>query len=150
LGTVHATCVVLGEAGVLLRGPSGSGKSTLARRLIEGATDRGRFARLVSDDQVQITACHGRIIARAVPAIAGRMEARGLGLIAVAHEPATVLRILVDCLDRDPPRWPEDVGSTTLLDGVSLQRMAGRATPDFAGLILRRLLTDPGEPRERD
>ena len=39
LGTVHATCVVIGEAGVLLRGPSGSGKSTLARRLVEGAAD---------------------------------------------------------------------------------------------------------------
>jgi HPr kinase/phosphorylase len=150
LGTVHATCVVIGEAGVLLRGPSGSGKSALARRLVEGATERGRFARLVSDDRVEIAACHGRIVARAVPAIAGRMEARGLGLIAVGHESAAVLRLLVDCLDQDPPRWPEDEESTTLLDGVSLRRMAGRATPDFAGLILRRLLTDPGQPTEGD
>jgi hypothetical protein len=148
LSTVHATCVVLAEAGVLLRGPSGSGKSTLARHLVEGATGRGRFARLVSDDRVEIAARHGRLVARAAPAIAGRMEARGLGLISVAHEPAAVVRLLVDCLPHGPPRWPEGEEGAAVLDGVALPRVAGRATPDLAGLILH-LLTSPGAAAER-
>ena len=56
---VHATCVALDGAGVLLRGPSGSGKSDLALRLIDGG------ARLVADDQVALSAEAGRLVARA-------------------------------------------------------------------------------------
>ena len=37
---VHATCVVVEGAGVLIRGVSGSGKSTLARRVMELAQAR--------------------------------------------------------------------------------------------------------------
>lgn len=139
MGAIHATCIVLGEAGLLLRGPSGSGKSSLARLLIDGAAVRGRFARLVSDDRVEVAACHGRLVARAVRTIAGRMEARGLGLIAVAYEPAAVVRYLIDCLQDDPPRWPGSDHDAAILDGVTLPRIAGRATPDFASLILGRL-----------
>ena len=32
--TIHASAVVIGETGVLIRGASGAGKSTLARSLI--------------------------------------------------------------------------------------------------------------------
>ena len=45
---VHATCVAIGGAGVLLRGPSGAGKSDLALRLIDGGGTDG--PRLVADD----------------------------------------------------------------------------------------------------
>ena len=136
MGAIHATCILLGEAGLLLRGPSGSGKSSLARQLIDGAAIRGRFARLVSDDRVEVAAHHGRLVARAVRAIEGRMEVRGLGLIAVAHEPAAVVRYVIDCLEDDPPRWPESEQDTAILDGVTVRRIAGRVTPDFASLIL--------------
>ncbi len=39
----HASCVVVGEAGVLIRGPSGSGKSTLAREILDLAARRRRL-----------------------------------------------------------------------------------------------------------
>ena len=51
---------------------------------------------------------------RSLPAIAGRMEARGLGLIDVAHEPAAVVRLVVDCLHSHPARWPEDEAQQTV------------------------------------
>ena len=77
--TVHAACVVLGEAGVLIRGESGAGKSSLALGLIEAAPAHGLFGALVADDRVRITCAHGRLVARPHPAIAGRIELRGLG-----------------------------------------------------------------------
>ena len=75
---LHATCLVIGEAGVLLRGPSGAGKSTLARRLISTALRDGRYASLVGDDRVRLEAVAGRLVARPHPAIAGRLEVRGV------------------------------------------------------------------------
>jgi serine kinase of HPr protein (carbohydrate metabolism regulator) len=81
---VHATCVALrtrrGWRGVLLRGPSGSGKSDLALRLIDGG------ARLVSDDQTELVAKPGKLIARAPGTIAGLIEVRGVGIVRLARD----------------------------------------------------------------
>jgi serine kinase of HPr protein (carbohydrate metabolism regulator) len=55
---VHGTTVALEGEGVLLRGPSGSGKSDLALRLIDGG------ARLVADDQTELTRTANGLIAR--------------------------------------------------------------------------------------
>ena len=71
---IHATTVQLGAHGVLIIGPSGSGKSDLALRLI------GEGALLVSDDQTRLTLKDGRLIATAPATIAGRIEARGIGI----------------------------------------------------------------------
>ena len=43
---VHATCLVVATAGLLLRGPSGSGKSDLALRCIHDGSGR-----LVADEE---------------------------------------------------------------------------------------------------
>jgi HPr kinase/phosphorylase len=84
---IHASCVVLGDAGesfgappdagVLIMGESGSGKSDLALRLIE------RGAQLVADDRTELFAQNGVLMARAPAALAGLMEARGLGIVAL-------------------------------------------------------------------
>lgn len=105
---IYGTCVAIDGAGVLLRGPSGSGKSDLALRLIEdGAT-------LVADDQVAIENRDDVALATAPEAIAGRLEVRGVGVVALPHGPAP-LKLIVDLVDRtDVPRLPnatsEDVG----------------------------------------
>ncbi len=104
--TLHATCVVLGEDGILIRGASGVGKSSLALDLIDRVTAGGRFARLISDDRVRVSGRSGRLVARAVPSIAGRVEIRGIGIVAIPHEPACILRLVID-LDGKPPRMPE-------------------------------------------
>ena len=122
--TLHASCVVLGEAGVLIRGPSGSGKSELARRLMSAYPG---FARLVCDDRVRIEARHGRLVARAVPAIAGVLEIRGLGLMPTAFEPAAVVRLVADALTGPTERLPDEADSAVDISGVTLPRVAGRA-----------------------
>lgn len=122
--TVHATCVAVGEAGVLIRGPSGAGKSTLARRVMDEAARRGLFARLVGDDRVTLSAQAGRLVARPHPAIAGRIEVRGAGLLETGHEEAVVVRLVVDCGDHRLDRLPDPDQLFTNVAGIRLGRIA--------------------------
>ena len=87
---LHGTCVALGPHGVLLRGPSGAGKSDLALRLL----DRG--ARLVADDQVVLRSSQGTLRASAPPAIRGRIEVRGLGIVTMEAIESVPLALVVD------------------------------------------------------
>jgi serine kinase of HPr protein (carbohydrate metabolism regulator) len=135
--TIHASCVLLGEAGVLIRGESGSGKSTLARDLLDRANASGLFAHLVSDDRVALSYRHGRVIARAVPSVAGRLEVRRLGIVDLPWEAAAVVRLVVDCgtpLERlpEPQELQVDVFGVTL-PGIGVQM------GDSAGLVLWRM-----------
>jgi HPr kinase/phosphorylase len=126
MAEIHAGCVVIGEAGVLIRGASDSGKSRLARRLIAEAKGRGLFARLVADDRVALSAATGRLIGRPNRAIAGKMEVRGLGIVAAPHEDAAVIRLVADCVTDTPPRLPEDAERTVIIDGIALPRVIAR------------------------
>jgi serine kinase of HPr protein (carbohydrate metabolism regulator) len=87
---VHGTTVAVEGAGVLLRGPSGSGKSDLALRLIDGG------ARLVADDQTELTRVTEGLVARSPASIAGRMEVRGVGILRVPTLPSALLRLVID------------------------------------------------------
>jgi len=137
--SIHGGCVLVGEAGVLIRGPSGSGKSRLARGLVARAASWGLFARLVADDRVRIEALHGRLVARPHPEVAGWMEVWGVGLVAAAHEPAAVLRLVVDCRAGLGERLPAPEARTEIVAGVALPCLAGPADADLADLILWRL-----------
>jgi len=121
---VHANALVLGEFGLLLRGPSGAGKSALALQLIADWRARGAFAALVGDDRVALEARHGRLIARPHPSIRGLIEARGLGLLRVAYEPACVVRAVIDLLagGAAPKRYPDENETAVELGGVTLPR----------------------------
>jgi serine kinase of HPr protein (carbohydrate metabolism regulator) len=97
--TLHATSVAIDGRVVLLCGPSGAGKSDLALRLI----DRGAI--LVSDDYSLIKRIDGRLLATAPDTIRGKMEVRGLGIVAmpvVEDAPVALLADLFDKVDRMP------------------------------------------------
>jgi HPr kinase/phosphorylase len=134
---VHATCIVVGEAGILLRGRPGAGKSTLARRIVENAGRRGRFARLVSDDRVLVEPRAGRLLARAHGTTAGLIEARGLGLMRADHEAAAIVRLVVDVGGPPLDRMPEKEDLEVVLQGVPLLRLA--AGPEEADRVLLHL-----------
>ena len=119
---IHASAVVLGESGVLIRGASGSGKSSLAFALIDAWTIRGGFARLVSDDRVAYEILNGQAVLSPHPATAGLAEWRGLGLLLQACEAKAVLKLIVD-LEAPPP----DGGAPRLPD-------QGELLFDFNGL----------------
>src|SRR6266550_7615267 len=85
---VHATSVVLGaacapfggavEGAALLLGESGAGKSDVALRLI------AMGARLLSDDQTALFIEADGPFAESPSSLHGRMEIRGVGIIAQA------------------------------------------------------------------
>jgi len=134
--TVHATCVLVGEAGILIRGASGAGKSALARELVALSRMGGRFARLVSDDRTRVEARHGRVIASAVAAIAGRIEIRGLGLVETLFESRAVVRLAIDLSSDELPRLPAPGDATAALCGVMVPRLSLRAGAASAPLVL--------------
>jgi HPr kinase/phosphorylase len=145
---VHGVAVVLGFRGLLLRGRSGSGKSALALALIDRFRTQGDFAALVADDRVLVEACAGRLIARPHPAIAGMIEARGLGLLQVPHETACQLHAIVDVAapGETPPRFPEDREKCAELAGVVLPRFCAERCDEIAVarivLFLQRIMTN--------
>ena len=138
---LHAACCTLGGAGILVRGESGSGKSSLALLLASG--EDGTF---VADDRVVCAVEEGRLVARPHPALAGRVEVRGQGILALADlgvetSAETVVQLAVD-LVAEAPRLPEPADAAIVL-GVSLPRVvldAGVRSAGLAPLIIRSAL----------
>ncbi len=97
---VHASCVAVDGAAVLILGPSGAGKSALALTLMAYG------AQLVADDQVDLALEDGRVVVRAPVMIAGLIEARGVGILNADAIPKAPLVLVVDLdvveLDRVP------------------------------------------------
>ncbi len=124
LGTIHATALLIDGRAVLLRGASGAGKSVLALELLADAERRGLDGALIADDRVALTAQGGRLIARAAPRLAGQAELRGLGIVDVGHESAGVVALVVDLVWEQPPRMPEPLDETVVVEGVLLPRLA--------------------------
>ena len=101
MALVHASCVAIAGAGVLIAGAPGSGKSDLALRLI----DRG--ARLVADDQVVVGRRKGRVLASAPQALRGLLEVRGLGILRLPPLTAAPLALVVALDEAAGERLPE-------------------------------------------
>jgi serine kinase of HPr protein (carbohydrate metabolism regulator) len=143
---IHATTVAIGEAGVLIRGPSGAGKSVLALALIAQAQHAGQFARLVADDRTALSARSGRLLARPVPPLEGLIERRGLGLTPEPHQPAVVVRLIVDLSGTEPTRMPEPEDLVETLAGIDLPRLTvmGRSGDERMVLAALRLFMDGG------
>src|SRR4051794_29394149 len=140
--TVHASAVLVGARAVLIRGPAGAGKSRLALGLIAAAQTRLLpFTRLVADDRVELQACNGRLLARAPSALAGLIEARGLGIRRVAHEPVAVVGIVVDLAAADAQRLPGPSERQTVIDGIPLPRLAVASGIDPMPLVMALLGT---------
>jgi len=112
---IHATAVAIGDRAVLITGASGAGKSDLALRLI----DRG--AVLISDDQVELASDGTGLLASPPESIAGRMEVRGIGIIAMPHRRSVPVALIVD-LSAEPARMPEP--STRRISGHDLPAVA--------------------------
>jgi HPr kinase/phosphorylase len=105
--TVHATCVSHHGHGALIVGKSGSGKSGLALQLM------AMGAQLVADDRVTLTRQGDYLLASCPPRLSGKIEARGVGLLATAPAPPTRVVMIVDLdhaeTERLPPRRKREV-----------------------------------------
>lgn len=120
----HATVVAqwtpgLGWRAVLVSGGPGAGKSDLALRLM------GRGWRLVADDYVHVFASGDAVYATAPETIAGRIEARGVGVLDACIRRVVRLVMVVDLTQGQVERLPEP--ETRILAGRPLPvlRLAG-------------------------
>lgn len=98
---LHASTVVIGGRALVLAGAAGAGKSQTALSLMAyGAT-------LLADDITWFTATSHALIAHCPPTLAGRIEARGLGLLRVPAAAPAPVSVVVDLdqieTDRLPP-----------------------------------------------
>lgn len=119
---LHATALIFGEHGLLLRGPAGAGKSILALDLIVAAKANGKFSCLVGDDRILLDVRQGRLIATAHPAIKGLIELRNFGIQSHFHEENCVIHALID-LDGKPERLPEPGKRVIELLGIKLYHL---------------------------
>ena len=142
--TEHASAVLVGSRAALIRGPAGSGKSRLAWALIDAAAaGLIRFARLVADDRVELTASHGRLLIRAPAALAGLIEMRGLGVRRLAYEPVAVAGLVIDLAAADSERIPALSAQTAEINGIRLPRLPVATGTDALAAVLATLNSDP-------
>lgn len=145
---IHATVLVVREAGVVIRGPSGAGKSRLALLLIGEAGRRGIFARLVGDDRVLVHPHARGVTAVPHPAVAGLIERRTQLFARLPFEPRCRVRLIVDLHPPAAPlpRYPAEDGATATLAGVAglpLLRLQGPPDPLACDFVLEALGTHP-------
>ena len=119
---VHGTCVALGRRGALLRGKPGSGKSDLALRFVALPGDGELQPILVADDQVIVEAGdNGVLLASSPETIAGKIEVRGLGIVAVPFQAQAALVLVCDLVNaKDVPRMPPEPWERTEIAGRSV------------------------------
>ncbi len=119
--TTHATAIILGRRGILIRGPSGAGKSSLALSLLQSAG--GMFSCLVGDDRIHLEAVHGRLLMRPAFALQGLIEVRGIGIVRLPFESVAVADLVVDLAVSDAQRLPQSTDLVTRIQGVALARL---------------------------
>lgn len=114
---IHATCVAIGDAGILIRGPSGAGKSDLALRLVDqGAT-------LVSDDYCNMDNEGGHLVAKAPKQIAGKIEIRGHGIVDMPYLSSIRIRLVVDLAKKENiDRLPET--QTCMIENIMIPHLS--------------------------
>ena len=129
---LHATAVARatpqGWRGVLIQGPSGVGKSDLALRLI------GQGWRLIADDWTHLWASSGALYAAAPTTITGKIEVRGLGIVAAPVRPLTRIVLAIQCTHEAVERLPEPTVWTW--QGVTIPQLRLDPRPASAGQVV--------------
>ncbi|MEO6011979.1 MAG: hypothetical protein ABIQ30_00125 [Devosia sp.] len=149
---IHATGLVLGKTGLILRGPSGAGKSLLALELIDEWEARGLEAKLVSDDRVEVEATKTGLVMYAPKEIGGLIELRGRGIVEREFAQKASLHLVVDMVDT-LERMVEEDALKTEIEGVTLDRCpvprAGKVDSRHQVMLIREAVRalSPGKGR---
>lgn len=125
---LHASAVAVAGRACLITGASGSGKSTLAIEMI------ALGAELIADDRVDVRRDGDGLVLSAPPAIAGLIEARGVGILRLTPRARAPLALIVDLDRAEPERLPEPRRLELL--GVPCRLLPGRARAGLAALAV--------------
>lgn len=125
---LHASCVAVGERGMLILGPSGAGKSSLALQLM------ALGASLVADDRVEVVLIDNAPVARCPTPLRGLVEARGVGLLRSPFRESTRIDLVVDLHQTETSRLPEPHEYELL--GCPINLVCGSAGAHFPAALL--------------
>lgn len=132
MSQVHGSTVAFGGRGLLILGPSGAGKSSLALQLMAAGAD------LVADDRTDLARDGVDIVASCPAVLRGRIEARGVGLLAAtAHDPVR-LAAVCDLGRTEDHRLPPSRSCDLL--GVALPLVFGPYRPHLYAALRQYLL----------
>ena len=110
--------------GALITGPSGVGKSDLALRSLDAGL------RLVADDRTLVWSSGGKLYGRSPDALAGLIEARGLGVVPQRAVAFAEIILMVRCV----------------LPSVEIERMPEPRTEIVADVAIAAAFLDAREP----
>lgn len=125
---LHGTAVAVGRRGFLILGPSGSGKSRLALEMI------ALGAKLVCDDRVWLKKTGVGLQLQAPDQIKGRIEARGLGLLASKSKTPVPLSYCLDLSLENKMRLPPSSEETKL--GLKISILPGKPLVPHAAALM--------------
>ncbi|RYH11757.1 HPr kinase/phosphorylase [Tropicimonas sp. IMCC6043] len=123
---LNASAVALDRRALLILGPSGSGKSALALDLM------ALGAELLADDQVLLSLERGHLVARSHPNIAGRIEARHLGILRLPYCESAEVVLAVDLGQIETHRLPPHRSIDVLGQKVTLLHRPPAGNPASA------------------
>lgn len=128
---LHASAISFQTRGLLITGPSGSGKSSLALNLMAFG------ASLVSDDQTELVRKDDYVWANAPSALFGKIEARGIGILAVEPAPKVRIDLVVDLSKTQSERIPTD--KTTNFLGIDIPTVHKSEMTAFPAALIQYL-----------
>ena len=128
---LHASCVAYQGQAVLLLGASGSGKSAFALQLM------ALGAKLVADDRTELRLVGDEVMADVPAAIAGLIEARGVGILKAKPAGVTPVAMVIDMNRKETSRLPEP--QSTVLLGQERPLLAAVGAPHFPAAVLQML-----------
>lgn len=97
---LHGSSIAWAGRAALILGPSGAGKSALALELM------ARGADLVADDRTEVFDRTGRLVVTCPAPIAGRIEARGIGILRASPVAEAALALVIDLSATESERLP--------------------------------------------
>jgi HPr kinase/phosphorylase len=148
---LHGTCVAYGTSAALLRGGSGAGKSDLALRFLALPPERGLAPMLIADDQVCVEARNGTLLVSSPQTIAGKIEVRGVGVVAVPHLHQARLMLVVDLVGAEEvPRMPPEPGATVTIAGSAVPRLKLAPFEGSAAVKLKLALLQAGASEQSE
>ncbi|KFI33537.1 serine kinase [Haematobacter missouriensis] len=126
---VHGSTVSVAGRGLLILGRSGSGKSGLVLQLMAFG------AELVADDRTRLLRREDIVMAMSPETIHGRVEARGVGILAAVAAEAVPLALVTDLDRMEKARLPEPRSHDVL--GVALPLLFRVDAPHFPAALLQ-------------
>jgi HPr kinase/phosphorylase len=143
--SVHASAVLVGNRGILIRGPSGAGKSHLAFDLIlAGRAGQIPPAVLIGDDRVHLRVSQGQLLVRPARELAGLIEIRGLGIRRCDFAEEAIIGLVVDLSAADADRLPPPEALLAHIFGVEIPRIPVGSGYSPLSMIAASLITTSG------